>query len=349
MKVSKDIDGSNYKASTKLQIVLLITFTIFLAWSFYKTIGVFYSVDEYPPIVSMTPQRVVKLGGSPATVDVGIFIRGLPEFDITKGKVSADLIVWFLFDPRLLSLDTISKFAFDNADTLYKSAPYTRVEGKKIIVRYDMKVLLRTSLNYKHFPLDDHRIDFMLTNYFLSPSEVVFKASRANMILSPEVRTTGWVSVDKFVRTGYLSDSLDPYNEDNSVLHPRTIFSFDFARTGFRHIMLIVIPLLLIFIITLFSLSFNPYGPFTTAIMPISAGGITAIIAHHFVVDRMSPVTGYLMISNYLFLFTLTGCTFVFLINVFARRIKRPVKNTVILLLYGSLMSMLSWLMWLIF
>jgi hypothetical protein len=326
--------GRRYKSSARFQMSLIVIFSIFLLWVFYKPVASFNFDDEPPFIDSLTPEKIIELGGSPTIARVGMYIRDIPKFDFIDGNLTADLTVWFSFDPRLVSLEKIGKFEFDRAKIIYKSEPYTRIEGGKLFVRYDMTVVFSMQFDYKNFPFDDHRLYFILTNYFVSPDEVLFEASREDIILNREIKTLGWKCVDKDEKSGYIEDELSLGGRESSVLYSRIIFSLDFARVGFRHIISIIVPLILILMVCILTFTFNPYGRYAGNIVPISAAGITAVIAHHFVIDRMSPETGYFMISNHLFLLTILGCCIVLMVNIFGKRIKGIYKDLVALSLY---------------
>ena len=333
-KIDRVTEGLRYKASSKVQIVLLILFFSVISWVLYKPVISFRTDDKYPEIISLTPQKILNLGGSPTFVDVGMHIRDVPKFDVLNGIAIADLTAWFLFDPRLVSLDRIGQFDFDRSKIISKSKPSTRIEGSKLLARYDMRIQFSLDLNYKSFPLEDHRVSFILTNYHLSPSEVIFKSSRGTFVLNNEIRIPGWQCVDKSVKTGYLRDTLDPYRQEEQILYSRTIFSLDFIRVGFRHIMVILMPLLLIFLISLLTLTLNPYGIYGGSIFPIGVASVTAIIAHQIVIERMSPATGYLMISNHIFLLMLGSCCVVLMVNIFGKKIRGYYKDIIAFLLY---------------
>ncbi|MBU1007556.1 hypothetical protein KKA53_00555 [Candidatus Dependentiae bacterium] len=334
-------DGSVYQASVFFQMLLFGVFGAFLFFLLYRPVVSFMTDDEYPELSSLTPQEVVDLGGSPTFVDVGLYIRDVSKFDLVDGEIVVDATVWFLFDPSLISIERLGKFTFHRATVISKSEPYVRIEKGKLLARYDMRFLLSLKLNYKKFPLDDHKINFTLTNHLLSPSEIIFQSSRGNLILNPEIVIHGWEDIDSTVKIGYLLDEMDPYEKTRTIYHPRVVFSLDFARVGFRSIMVIVLPLLLVFMIVLFSWTFDPFGRFATGIMSMSIMSITAVIAHHFVMERLSPKTGYLMISNYLFLLILSFCCIVFLVNVLGKRVTGFYKNVMALVLYIILVTVL--------
>ena len=170
-------EGLKYKGSARLQLLLLVFSSVILTWLIYSPIAKFRANDPYPSIVSLTPQRIINFGGSPTFVRVGMYIRDFPKFDMVDGRFIADITVWFRFDPRLVSLDRIGKFSFERATVIHKSQPVTRIEGTKLVAQYNMRVDFNTQLNYRNFPLDDHRLNFTLTHYFLSPSDIIFSLS----------------------------------------------------------------------------------------------------------------------------------------------------------------------------
>lgn len=351
MKIKKEetmaeliIKGERYQASAFFQILFFCLFGALLLWILYKPVVGFEAYDEPPELVSLTPQQIINFGGSPAFVDVGMYIRDIPVLEMENGKMIADVSVWFLFDPRVVSMEQLEKFSFDTGEVLHKSEPYTRIEGEKLFVRHDMKIKFSLKLDYRSFPLDDHRIRLALTNHFVFPSEVIFLSSRSNLTLNKEVKIQGWRPIEKHVKTGYLMDEIRVFDEKRKVYHPRVVFSFDFARVGFRNIMVILIPLLLIFMVSLFTWTFNPLGRIATSIMPISVMSITAIIAHHFVIERISPKTGYFMISNYIFLLIILFVCLVFLVNVLGRRITGFYKDIIAFMLYAILSGFLLFL-----
>lgn len=331
-------EGIHFAASAKVQLILFTIFILFMAWILYVPTVEFRTKDEAPELISLTPQKIIDLGGAPTTVHVGMYLRDVPKFDLLNGQVMADLTVWFSFDPQIISLERIGKFDFDRSTILFKSVPYTRIQGNRLLAKYDMRIMFNAKLNFTDFPLDDHRVSFILTNYFLSPTEVIFEASRDTLVFNPEIQTPGWLYVGKGVITGYLQDILSSRATTQKVLFSRVVFYLDFARSGFRHNVAIIIPLLLIFIISLLTFTFNPYGSYSSNIIPISVSAITAVIAHHFVIDRMSPETGYFMLSNHIFLLILVFCSIILMVNIFGKRLTGVFKDIVGILLYLSLM-----------
>lgn len=339
-KIDRTIEeGLRYKGSARLQLLLLIISGLVLTFLLSGPLGEFHANDKYPGIVALTPQKIINFGGSPTFVTAGMYIRDFPKFDVVDGHFIADITVWFRFDPRLVSLNRIGKFTFERARVIHKAKPNTRIEGTKLVAQYNMRVDFNIQLDYTNFPLDDHRLNFTLTHYFLSPSDIIFKSSRSNLIVSPEIRTSGWKYIDGSVKTGYLEDKIDPQDPRSDVYHPRIVFSLDYARIGVRHILSIIIPLLLIFFLSLFTFSINPFGEKSSNIISISVAAVTATIAHRFVIERMSPAAGYFMLSDHLFLFLLLACCTVFVVNMFGGKILRSYKNGITIALHVWIVS----------
>jgi len=330
-----------YAASRPFQIILILISGLIIAWMLSKPIVGFKSTDEYPEIVPLTPKKIIKFGGAPSIVDIGMYIRDFSEFDMVKGIFVADLTLWFKFDPLVLSLDRIGKFTFDGAKILKKSKPYTKIESDKLVANYDMRIEFKGQLNYKNFPFDDHRVNFPLTNYFLTPSEANFESTESDFILNPKLKIAGWRYIDKGLKTGYVEYKL---GIKGSKIHPRIVFYLDFARVGTRHIITILIPLIIVFFISLFTLTFDPYVFAISNIISISIASISAVIAHRFIMESMSPKAGYFMISDKLFLLYLVVCSVIFVVNIFSRKIPGFYKNILSLILHVATLAYIAYI-----
>jgi len=325
-------DAEKYKGSALFQIILLGLFSIALIWVLSIPIEGFTSTDEYPDIIPMTPQKIITFRGSPSDIQVGMHIKDIPEFDTVKGLFTVDLTLWFKFDPTIISLDRISKFTFDSTEVKYKSKPYTRIDGKKLVAHFDMKIIFSSQLSYDNFPFDDHTVSLSLTHNFISPFEGMFKSSKFNLVISPQIKIAGWKIIDKRIKLGYIKDILDPHDPKAQRLHPRIVFSIDFVREGARHIVTILLPLLLVFFIALFTFTVNPKD--ANVIMGISTAAISAVIAQRFVMASLSPESGSFMISDKIFFLFITACFAIFFINLLSAKITGFYKNIIALILY---------------
>jgi len=345
---SKQKKGINYKASAKLQIILMIIFFILFAWILDKPISRFKSDDTHPQLETVTPQKIIHFGGSPVPITVGMYIRDIPEFNVAQGYMVADIIVWFKFDPKVISLHRVKDFSLDQVKIKDKSKPYTWIEDDQLAVRYLIRGRFNLDMNYKNFPLDDHIISISLTNYQLSPADVIFNSSKFNLSMNPKVSFSGYKVVDKTVKTGYIADKIDPFIEKSEIFRPRVVFSFDVARIGIRHIISIILPLLFIFFLTLFSFTFDPFNSYGT-IISMSIAGITAIIAQSFVVASLSPNPGYFMLVDKLFLTLLSCICIIFFVNVFGKKIRGFYKDILSILLTASIIGLFLYIVYPLF
>jgi len=119
------------------------------------------------------------------------------------------------------------------------------------------------------------------------------------------------------VKTGYTESRLDMYDSSKIISHPKTVFSIDFRRSGIRNSLLILLPLFLIFFLSLFSLAFDPEKQITT-IMSLSTVGVTSLLAYRFVIENMTPKVGYFVFSDQIFILLLAATLLVF-VFAFAR------------------------------
>ena len=329
----KKKDTKKYRGSIKFQLILLLIFASFLAFLLYQTTKVISINDQFPPIIALNTKEIVRLGGDPTVVTVGIYIRDFPTFDIFHNKLSADLTVWFKFDPNKISLDKIGKFFISNARFLYKDKPYTKIVNGQLFAKYNIAIEFTTNLNYENFPLDDHTINIIITNQFFSPNEVIFKIARNNLIIDPDIDPIGWDLVDKKVESGYVETNLDPLDKKIKAYYPRVISSLYFKKSGTRKLITIFIPLFLIFYIALMTFTLNPFTEFGR-IIGISISSISAVLAYRFIIGNLSPETGYLMISDRIFMVILVICCVIFFINLFSKKITGWYKNILALLFH---------------
>ncbi len=89
------------------------------------------------------------------------------------------------------------------------------------------------------------------------------------------------------------------------MYHPRVIFALDYTPTGLRQLVSIILPLLLIFSLTIFTFSMDP-EPYYRSILTLSSGAVTGLIAYKFVIENLSPKVGYFMLGDMLFFLFLT-------------------------------------------
>ncbi len=280
-------------------ISLIITSTLALLLG-YRATQEYRMIEPSPQLLPITPKKMQEWGGEPAKVKVGMHIVNFPEFDIINNRIVLDGIVWFEFDPALISLDTIGKFSFEKGKLEKRSEPDTKLIEGKLFAEYKIRLHFTTNLSYKYFPLDAHRIYVALVNSSVFPSEMIFESYKPGFSLSKNIFIAEWTNIDHDVRTGYAEAQLDIHDPRKVVRIPKVVFEIDFRRSGIRQTLLILFPLFLIFFIGLFSFAFDPAKD-PSYIITLASGSVTSMIAYRFVIQGMSPESGYFMLSDHVF------------------------------------------------
>lgn len=295
------------KFQTFFIIVGLGIFISLLLWRSSQ----FISHEKTPEILPITPATYKKLGGFARTIQTGLSINQFVNFDMVSNTFVFDGIIWFIFDPGAIAIDTLEKFSFLKGEILYKSPPNIKVVDEKLNVNYQIRVKFSTPLDYTDFPLDNHQIYIMLVNQFISPEEINFESFNRQFIITADVATTGWKLIDHSVQVGYFQSNLDPDDPRQSIASPGIIFILDYSRNSIRYALSILLPLALIAYLTFFSISLR-----LLSAISITAAGVTAILAYRFVIENLSPKTGFFMLSDYLFFLFLAVTVTTFIIHI---------------------------------
>ena len=291
--------------------VILFLISVTLVFLFLlKPTRTFISTDPPPKIEPITS----RLGHLGHKVETGIHLENFHEFDLTNNSFVLNAIVWFKFNPSVISLDTIEKFSFEKGDILSRSKAMTKLIGNLVLAKYRIKFKFTTNLNYKVFPLNSHRIFITLTNKEVSPKELIFESSESGLTLSKNMLISGWKKDRHEVLTGYSESLLDRNDPSTKIFHPVIVFVLDFIRSGARQLVVLFVPLLLFFYLMLFSLSLGKDLYIRRSIM--SFGSISGIIGYRFVVERVSPQVGYLMFTDHVFNLLLFIALLIFIINL---------------------------------
>lgn len=277
------------------QIIFILISIAIISKALYDNMQSNFIYDEAPHIIKITPKEFKELNGFPSFISTGIHINKFEKFDTIKNEFLIDGILWFKLVPGTISLQTLELFSFDRGEIIKKSPPDIHLENDQIVIRYGIKIKFSTNLNYINFPIDNHRIYLTLSHEFVSPREIQFVTSEHFISLDTKALPTGWSLLDQNATSGYEEALFEETTSNNKKKYPAVLFSFDFERYGFRHLLTILLPLLLSFYIGLFSLSSSRGG------IRIGIVSITAIVSYRFVIDRFSPNVGYFMISDYLF------------------------------------------------
>lgn len=330
--------------SPLFQLLLIGISILCLSYIYYKKQTIFQASDERPDLIIISPKTYQTFGAFPGIIQTGLYIYEFQKFNITQNEFVFNGTIWFLFNPGVISLTTLQKFSFDKGTILYMSLPNTQLLNGKLLVRYNIRVEFNSPIDYRLFPLDNHTLYLVLNHQFVSPGEILFDSSTTDFLPALNVATFGWQQINKTATPGYAQAVLDPYDNKKTFYYPITVFSIDYVRSGIRYALSIILPLLLIFYLTIFSVSLNPSSQ-----IALTTGGITAVLAYRFVIESISPMVGYFMLSDYIFFLILVALCLVFLLSIidmFAVHIPLRYKKISIGIIHGIVIGMQAyWLM----
>jgi len=283
-----------------LSLSMLYWPTVF-AFLYFGSRG-FRSTDKKPPILPIS--FLNKDGDFSRTVGIktGLFIKSFPGFDIIKNDFILDGVVWFEFNPSLISLETLGEFTFDNASKVTKSKPDIRLLHDTLYVKYNVSVSFSANLDNQFFPMNDHQLFIVMINENFLPTEVVFHVDNSCFDYSDDMDTRDWVLDGKNVESGYMELQLDEFS-GRKMSYPQVIFTLNLKKRGLRKAALIILPtLMILFLGTTTAL---PYATKSVIFISIAITCVTGLIAYRFVINSISPNVGYFTFTDHFFNFIL--------------------------------------------
>jgi len=315
----------------RFQIISLVIVAFAITIITYNSYYEYNALEPDVPLTLVTPQQIQQWGILPTQVNVGLHITGFPSIDFKTNEFVFEGIIWFEFDPALISLNTVAKFSFEHGTIVSISEPYTQIVENKFFARYTIRVKFKADLDYRQFPFDDHRLDIILVNRHIQPSEMIYHVHSLLFKISENAVSnfSGWKIYDKHVNSGWTKSVLEQYPVKKIVEYPVAIFSFGIIRSGLRNILLILLPLFLVYFLTLFSYSFDPTTHAGT-IFGIASSGVGSLIGYRFVIEGMSPKVGYFLFSDAIFMLFFTIIIFNFIYSVILLRTKALTKPIII-------------------
>lgn len=294
----------------KGRLILFFTTVILSIVLFYSALFKSHYKDPKSKIVAITPAQY-REWGQPAQITAGLYVTNFPAFDMLKKTYVLDCIVWFEFNVTVTSLERVSNFSFDKGTILVRELLDSKLIDEILYVRYGVRVEFTSALDYQYFPLDSHRIYLNMENELVSPKEMMFITYDSRLMLSSNIVTNNWRMVDFGTEYGFRESFMDAINLSKVDYTPIASFFFDFERSSLRKVSLIFIPLLIAFFLALGAFLIH-IKSFQVLGLPITA--ITAMLGYRFVIDGMSPVVGYFMLSDYIFMVVLC-CSFIIFLS----------------------------------
>ena len=244
-----------------------------------------YAEKIYP--ILKVKEEVKQLASN---ISVGLHVNTFPKFSFDRNEFTMDAFIWFRFPVGTESLHTIERFDFQNGEIKYKSSPMIKLIGDDVVVTYQVKVEFKAFLNYKDFPLGDHRLNIVLDNRSVTPNELCFNCELANFILSEDILVATWCPVKKMIQAGYLKSALKEKDPEMEISYPCAVFTIDFENRTLRNLMTLYFPMYVIFFICLFSLMIEISEYLTR--MTLIAAAMPILVLFRTVILQLSPPMG---------------------------------------------------------
>ncbi|MFH1461667.1 MAG: hypothetical protein ABIF12_01850 [bacterium] len=304
-----------YSNNTKIQIAAIGLMIITIISLFYYPNKLFLSSDPQPIITSIKPNaqdQIIK------EAQTGLFIKNFPVFDVVKNEFIMNAIVWFEFDPRQININSIKDFSFEKGKILEKSELNSKIINNNLWIYYKVKVEFTSDLDYKYFPIEDHKIYLTLVNTQMDPKLETLVSYNTNLVLKEGIFTGDWRKISEEVEYGYIELFLDKYEEAKSTKYPAVSFELSFEKIGSRKALVIFIPLFMVFFLSLLSLLVNINN--TSGIITLSAGSTSALIFNLIAIESMSPNVRYFTVANKIYILLLIFAFLILLTNVYVEK-----------------------------
>ena len=335
----------------KQRVKLGTTFLVFMCFVYmiFLASNQFYAAEKSPQLYPNLPRQEVQFGHGAVKVNTGIYVKEFIEFDIQSDTFAIDAVVWFEFNPNIITLKTIGAFQFDPGEIIKKSSPQTRMINGKLFAAYNTRIRFTSHLQHQFFPFSDHRIFLRLKLDDISPENMHFETKRSFIKISENVRPFGWTLKSYEGQAGYLREVLDENSSAKTIEHPQVIYSFDFAKPGLRKVLVVLGPGLLLFLLGLVALIIRIewHGEHLRSEAPIdiTIGSLIGLLFLRFVIETVSPDVGYFVFADRMYLlFFLSTFTILFIaIYEYNKPMPRALKAVIFYAMQFFVLFMFYW------
>jgi hypothetical protein len=320
-----------YITNIKRQIFFIGIMIAMLFVLFYSPHKKFLTSDTTNPLKTFQPNQK---SSNIKEIKTGLYIENFPKFDIVNNEFTMKATVWFEFDPHQISADIVSDFSFEKGNILKKSQIESKIINDKLWIYYRIKISFNSNLNYKHFPIEDHKIYLTLINTNMNPKSEILVSYNTDLTSSENLFTGDWDKIDQEVEYGYIEHKLDKYEEEKSTIYPAVSLELSFEKKGSRKALVIFLPLFMVFFLSLLSLLVR-LNNIKTAIS-LSAGSASALIFSLIAIEDMSPDVRYFTIANKIYTILLISSFTILLVNIYiSKEVKRDGNIQKLILIKG--------------
>jgi hypothetical protein len=272
-----------------------------------------YDARERPPeLTPFVPSESSQFAQETTLVKTDFYVDDFSTFDVNSNNFVIVAYVWFQFDPNILPPKLVGNFSFEGGTISQKTLIDNTLIDNLIRVKYRVVVNFSSNLDHHRFPLADHRIFLTLTNTSFTSKEVIFQSFLSNFSISSDIDPQGWTLKSRSVNFGTVAAHGEATSAQSETSYPRVVFGFDFKKPGLREAMTIIIPMFLIYLLGLVALIIRGAKDSQTALM-LAVGSISGILAYRYVIEAVSPKSGYMLISDQLTLEFFVATFIVFL------------------------------------
>jgi len=239
----------------------------------------------------------------PDTVNIGVFINSLYDFNLSAGEFTTTLWLWMTYDND--SLEIYDYLEFPNAKEVEEfSKEVEKVEGKNW-VSANYKLLINQSYNTNQFPYDVQTLSFRVEDNMYDTRKVVFKPDVKNSKLSNLLEFEDW-EVEKFeivpvtstYESTYGDPSLDGGSSEYSAVDVNVVIKRKQPGLFWKYFSVVFIAFGFIFISLLLPIS-N-----IDARVSLSIGGIFATVGNKYIVDSKLPESSAFSLADQIHIFT---------------------------------------------
>ncbi len=332
-------------SETAYQLFFAAISATLLGLHLYKPVTEFHPRQHKPLVIAATPEATASWNKQPVRVKTGLQITDFLRFDTVKNEFIINAFIWFNFDPQKVTLETIAKFMFTKGEILQKSEPHLRqLSDGTTFALYSIRVQFSTILDYARFPLDDHNLFLNLTNPSESAETLLYEATETTYSIAPGIYLSGWKIVNRNVESGFTPVTLE---SGVQFLQNKTVFSLGLSKGDLRQLSLIILPLLFLFYIGIFAFSVRDI----TVAITLPLASASGLLAYSFVIQTLAPAVGYMMLSDYLFLFFLLSTLIILIVralvalpeHIISQRTLKKIDGLTILFLYVALVIFWCW------
>ena len=303
------------------QIICLFFTTIILLYGLYFAVHKYYSIDD----IQVYQNFLIESHHTPVNVEFNI--QNFSKAEFSKGFARVEAFLTFSYDNTKITAEKIDDFIIKDARILEK----TKIISQKneINQQEDLwHVLFEQAfdLNYRLFPIDDHTLEFIIYN---SHPEVGFIVNKNSLIIEESREIHSWKTM---FSQSVIHTILYPIT--NKISNCAVQCSIAVNQVGYRGILSIFLPLFIILFVALFTLSL-PHIAGQNMIINL----LLALNAFRIVLEKISPKTSYLLMSDVVFITVLITTFIVFVIHANPHYFSKITRYGIILLSHISIIA----------